>query len=117
MSAVSGLLAAYTRLNSFSALTEKARRDDDANMSSRQDACLELCRLLAPQERETASLDALEFQTILRSRCGVSQPELEALRSAIENGDSLGSSVDVLEKISRSLIRERSAMAGRISGG
>lgn len=117
MSAVSGLFAAYTRLNSFSTLTETARRPEGAKPSEQEDARSELVRLLSPQKRETASLDALEFQTLLKARCGVSPSELEALRLAVENGSELGSSAEILEKISRSLIRERSAIAGRIAGG
>lgn len=117
MSAVSGLCAAYTRLNRFSVLTETARREDASQASAQMDARMELVRLLAPQERETASLDALEFQTLLRARCGVSVTDLDALRCAVTEGADLGSCTSVLEKISRSLMRERSAMAGRISGG
>ena len=117
MSTVSGLFAAYNRLQSFSTMTEAARRAEGADTSEQDEARKELVRLLSPQERETATLDALEFQTLLKARCGVSQSELEDLRMAVTTGAELGSSSVVLEKISRSLIRERSAMAGRIAGG
>ena len=117
MSVASGLLVSYGRLDVFSALTEQARRASlDAGPSSK-DAVERLLQLLEPQERQSASLDALEFQTLLKSRCGVTDGELEGLRRAMSAPTVPEQSRALLTRISNDLARERSALASRISGG
>ena len=111
MSAASGMRVAYGRLDVFSNLAEKARRatldGDERN----------LLRLLEQQERATASLDALEFQTLLKTRCSVSSYELDFLRQELQLGRPGAGTIDLLGRIATALARERSALANRISGG
>ena len=117
MSTASGLLAAYGRLEFFSSLTESARRSSVLTSEEHNEALMELIRLLEPQERASASLDALEFQTLLRSRCSVTNDEFQALRLSATDGVFKSQTAEVLSRISRALAKERSDIAGRISGG
>tara|TARA_R110002124_G_scaffold65409_6_gene178889 strand:+ start:3501 stop:3854 length:354 start_codon:yes stop_codon:yes gene_type:complete len=117
VSAASGMRVAYGRLDVFSNLAEKARRatldGDERNL----DVLSKLLRLLEQQERATASLDALEFQTLLKTRCSVSSYELDFLRQELQLGRPGAGTIDLLGRIATALARERSALANRISGG
>lgn len=113
MSSSSRLAVVVERLDSFGALASRARRAMlDLNASDGA-PLFEFAELLAPQERETASLDALVFQVFVKTRVGMGDVEMATLRESLLDGSASSAVVEQLRSIADTLDRERSAIASR----
>lgn len=113
MSNSSRLSVVVERLDSFGALASRARRAMLDVEASDGAPLVEFAELLAPQERETASLDALVFQVFVKTRLGMGDIEMAKLRDSLLNGSASPVVVEQLRSIADTLDRERSVIAGR----
>lgn len=113
MSGYSRLAVVVERLDGFGTIASRARRAMLGMEPSDVAPLVEFAELLAPQERETASLDALVFQVFVKTRVGMRDAEMTELRESLLDGSVSANVVDKLRAITDSLDRERSVLAGR----
>lgn len=113
MSVDSRVAVAVERLDGYSSIASSARRALLALDSSDSEPLERLAELLTPQERESASLDAIVFQVFVRTRIGLDETEIARLRGDLLRHSMPSASVDALRRIADTLDQERSTLIGR----